>query len=61
MAKRSATTDLNHDNWDAKDEDEDPGIFTPLSGPELQKRVIKKAKRSLNVCILYHNRNVIHI
>ncbi|GFT07204.1 nuclear pore complex protein Nup50 [Nephila pilipes] len=48
MAKRSASSQLNQDNWDSVDEKEEAGTFTPLSKNELQHRVIRKAKRSLN-------------
>lgn len=27
MAKRNATTDLNHDNWDREEEPEEIGVF----------------------------------
>jgi len=63
MAKRSATSELNHDNWDAEEEKEEPGIFKSVGQEELQNRVIRKAKRSLgNVSILkvvYPNLNLI--
>ncbi|KFM70641.1 Nuclear pore complex protein Nup50, partial [Stegodyphus mimosarum] len=47
MPKRQAGSELNHDNWNAEEEKEDPGIFVPLGGEALQNRVIKRAKRSL--------------
>ncbi|CAL1276530.1 unnamed protein product [Larinioides sclopetarius] len=47
MAKRGASTELNHDNWDSVEDKEEPGSFTPCSATELQNRVIRKAKRSL--------------
>lgn len=47
MSKRTATSELNHDNWDIEEESETPGTFQPLSGSELKNRVIKKAKRHL--------------
>lgn len=46
MAKRAATSQLNHDNWDEDEESETPGTFKALSEPELKNRIIKKAKRS---------------
>ncbi|PRD21835.1 UNVERIFIED_CONTAM: Nuclear pore complex protein Nup50 [Trichonephila clavipes] len=48
MAKRSASSQLNQDNWDLADEKEEAGTFTPLGKSELQHRVIRKARRSLN-------------
>lgn len=47
MAKRTATTELNHDNWDDEEESETAGTFKPLVGPALKNRIIKKAKRTL--------------
>lgn len=49
MAKRTATREINHENWDQDDEPEDPGTFQRASEEELKGRVIKTAKRkSLN-------------
>ncbi|KAF7402607.1 nuclear pore complex protein Nup50 [Vespula maculifrons] len=45
--KRTATTDLNHDNWNEENEPEDAGTFTKASDEILQKRVIKAARRRL--------------
>lgn len=45
MAKRTATSDLNHDNWDREDEPEDAGAFSKASEDVLKTRVIKIAKR----------------
>lgn len=43
--KRSATSELNHDNWDKEEESEEAGHFVTASKEELQTRVIRKAKR----------------
>lgn len=43
--KRSATSDLDANNWDREDEPEGAGTFTKASEEVLQKRVIKSAKR----------------
>ncbi|CAB4065678.1 NUP50 [Lepeophtheirus salmonis] len=43
--KRSATRELNHDNWNDDEEKEEPGLFEQAGGDVLQARVIKKAKR----------------
>lgn len=45
--KRTATTDLNHDNWNEENEPEDAGTFTKASDEILQKRVIKSARRRM--------------
>ncbi|XP_023244823.1 nuclear pore complex protein Nup50-like isoform X1 [Centruroides sculpturatus] len=45
MAKRQASNQLNHDNWDQEEEPEDPGVFKKVSDVELSQRVIKTAKR----------------
>lgn len=46
-AKRAATTELNHDNWDQEDpaEQNDMGTYTPAPKEVLEKRVIKTARR----------------
>ena len=44
-AKRSATSELNHDNWDDEVEPEDAGKFSQADENTLKGRVIKKAKR----------------
>ena len=46
-AKRQATSDLNHENWDREEKPEDAGTFLTASEDELKSRVIKKAKRKL--------------
>ncbi|XP_053972624.1 nuclear pore complex protein Nup50 [Hylaeus volcanicus] len=46
-SKRSATTELNHDNWQEEHEPEDAGTFTKASDDVLEKRVVKRAKRRL--------------
>ncbi|RZC34279.1 NUP50 domain containing protein [Asbolus verrucosus] len=45
MAKRTATNELNHDNWDREDDPEDAGTFSKASEEALKKRIIKVAKR----------------
>ncbi|XP_061705717.1 nuclear pore complex protein Nup50 isoform X1 [Cydia pomonella] len=46
-AKRQATTELNHENWDQDDPDEheEMGTFKPASKEAIEKRVIRTAKR----------------
>lgn len=54
--KRSATTELNHDNWNEDNEPEEAGTFAKASSDILEKRIIKAAKRRLppmrdvNIC-----------
>ena len=43
--KRSATSELNHDNWDDEVESEEAGTFAQADQSTLKERVIKKAKR----------------
>lgn len=43
--KRTAGTDLNHDNWNDEEESEDAGEFRKASNEILQQRVRKIAKR----------------
>ncbi|XP_029666519.1 nuclear pore complex protein Nup50 [Formica exsecta] len=43
--KRSATTELNHDNWNEENEPEEAGTFAKAADDILEKRVIKTAKR----------------
>lgn len=45
--KRTATTELNSDNWDQDDEPEEPGTFKAVGQEELSKRVIKVARRRI--------------
>ena len=45
MAKRTAITDLNHDNWNEEEEPEEAGTFKQADNDTLSGRVIKKAKR----------------
>lgn len=47
MSKRTATRELNHDNWDDDEEEEEAGSFQPASSEALQGRVIKQARRRL--------------
>lgn len=44
-SKRSAISELNHDNWNDEDEGEEVGEFKKATEDELQKRVRKVAKR----------------
>ncbi|XP_076282675.1 nuclear pore complex protein Nup50 [Lasioglossum baleicum] len=46
-AKRSATTQLNHDNWNEEQEPEEAGSFTRASDEVVANRVVKRAKRRL--------------
>ncbi|XP_012224425.1 nuclear pore complex protein Nup50 [Linepithema humile] len=46
-SKRSATTELNHDNWNEENEPEEAGTFAKASSDILEKRIIKAAKRRL--------------
>ena len=43
--KRSATSELNHDNWNEEVEPEEAGTFAQADENILKGRVIKKAKR----------------
>ncbi|KMQ95544.1 nucleoporin 50 kda [Lasius niger] len=43
--KRSATTELNHDNWNEENEPEEAGTFAKAANDILEKRVIKTARR----------------
>ncbi|QQP50250.1 Nuclear pore complex protein Nup50like [Caligus rogercresseyi] len=43
--KRTATRELNHENWDNEEEKEDQGVFRQAGSEILQGRVIRKAKR----------------
>lgn len=43
--KRSATSDLNHDNWDRDEEPEDAGTFQKAPEESLKRRIIKTARR----------------
>lgn len=45
MAKRTATSDLNHDNWDREDDPEESGTFSKAPEEMLKRRIIKVAKR----------------
>jgi len=44
-SKRAATRELNHDNWNEEEESEDAGEFKKASAEDLERRVIKIAKR----------------
>lgn len=45
MAKRVATSELNHENWDAEEAPEEAGTFSKASPDVMQNRVIRSAKR----------------
>ena len=45
MAKRIATTELNHDNWNDDEKYEEAGTFKRATSDVIQNRVIKAAKR----------------
>ncbi|XP_076760676.1 nuclear pore complex protein Nup50 [Xylocopa sonorina] len=45
--KRSAATELNHDNWDEEENPEEAGTFKKASDDVMEKRVVKRAKRRL--------------
>ncbi|XP_029165465.1 nuclear pore complex protein Nup50 [Nylanderia fulva] len=44
-SKRSATTELNHDNWNEENEPEEAGTFAKAASDVLEKRVMKTARR----------------
>ncbi|KAK0180835.1 hypothetical protein PV327_003174 [Microctonus hyperodae] len=45
--KRTAASDLNHDNWNHEDEPEESGTFAMASREILEKRIVRTAKRRL--------------
>jgi nuclear pore complex protein Nup50 len=45
MAKRSATSDLNHENWNEEEAPEEAGTFRKATPDVMQHRVIRSAKR----------------
>ncbi|XP_046645234.1 nuclear pore complex protein Nup50-like [Daphnia pulicaria] len=47
MAKRTATRELNHDNWNDEEEEEEAGSFQQASDEALKGRVIRQAKRRI--------------
>lgn len=47
--KRVAGSELNADNWDQVDEVEEVGTFRVASNEELEKRVVRTAKRRSNL------------
>lgn len=56
--KRSATTELNHDNWNEENEPEEAGTFAKAANDILEKRVIKTARRrfpsrDVSICFNY--------
>ncbi|XP_015593398.1 nuclear pore complex protein Nup50 [Cephus cinctus] len=46
-SKRSATSELNHDNWNHEDVPEEAGTFLKAADDILEKRVIKAARRRI--------------
>ncbi|XP_033107039.1 nuclear pore complex protein Nup50-like [Anneissia japonica] len=48
MPKRDATSELTDRNWDQEDEPEEAGTFQVAASKEIEKRVIKKARRRVN-------------
>lgn len=60
--KRTAASDLNHDNWNDEEEPEEAGTFVKASQDVLEKRVVKAARRRLprsaDVSLLGLMRNV---
>lgn len=51
--KRSAASDLNHDNWDDY-EPEEAGTFQKASQDVLQRRVIKTARRRRPIGVSFY-------
>ncbi|KAL0270467.1 UNVERIFIED_CONTAM: hypothetical protein PYX00_007872 [Menopon gallinae] len=49
MAKRSATSDINHENWEKEEEPEEAGVFQKANDEVLQRRVIRTAKRRTGI------------
>jgi nuclear pore complex protein Nup50 len=45
MAKRTATSELNHENWNEEEAPEEAGTFRKATPDVIQHRVIKSAKR----------------
>lgn len=45
MAKRTASRDINHENWDQEEEPEEAGTFQRASEEQLKSRVFKIARR----------------
>lgn len=45
MSKRTATTELNHDNWGDEEEPETAGVFKKASVAELKNRQFRTARR----------------
>uniref|UniRef100_A0A6V7I4P9 RanBD1 domain-containing protein n=1 Tax=Bracon brevicornis TaxID=1563983 RepID=A0A6V7I4P9_9HYME len=46
-SKRTATTELNHENWEAEEEPEEAGTFALAPDDVLEKRTVRRAKRRL--------------
>ena len=62
MAKRTAISDLNHDNWNEEEEPEEAGTFKQADNETLSGRVIKKAKRrglvkQVNIFLFFFREN----
>jgi nuclear pore complex protein Nup50 len=45
MTKRTATSELNHENWNEEEVPEEGGTFRKATSDVMQHRVIKSAKR----------------
>lgn len=44
-AKRTASSDLNHDNWNEEEAPEEAGTFKRASEDKIKNRIIKTARR----------------
>ncbi|XP_076675933.1 nuclear pore complex protein Nup50 isoform X2 [Andrena cerasifolii] len=56
-SKRTATTELNQENWNEEHEPEEAGTFIKASDDVLVKRVVKRAKRRLQASDDSHTRS----
>lgn len=45
MAKRNATSELNHDNWNEEEAPEEAGTFCNATPDVMKHRIIRSAKR----------------
>lgn len=46
-SKRTASTELNHENWDKEEHIEEAGTFQKAPTEVIERRVVKRAKRRL--------------
>lgn len=60
-AKRTATSDLNHENWDKDDTPEEAGTFQRASEDSLKKRIIKTARRRNPISSVRVNKHFIFV